>query len=218
MYQCNRLKNPWDSPGVVPALNSDLLVIFDYFSVLGLQEWRVNPILLRTIQNGTGVAHVCFGRTYQSLGKRISLRFGPKDFKRKALTDWGEDWRIGYEDIKPYYDAIDRLIGVFGTNEELENEPDGYFLPPPNPTFTHELMIKKRQPVSVHTGDSLRLSGTTKPLENNKERGACICTGQCGGACSTVIMQIFLLHQRADQTCYTNRQPGCDHQCHGARC
>ena len=47
-----------------------------------------------------------------------------------------------YKDVKPYYDAIDKLIGIFGTNEGLENDPDGIFLPPPKPRL-HELFIKK---------------------------------------------------------------------------
>ena len=50
---------------------------------------------------------------------RISLRFGPKDFKRKSIDGLGDDWPIGYDDIKPYYDRVDKLIGVFGTNEGL---------------------------------------------------------------------------------------------------
>ena len=73
---------------------------------------------------------------------RISLRFGPLDFKRKSYDGLGDDWPIGYEDIKPYYDKIDKLIGVFGTNEGLYNDPDGFFLPPPKPRL-HELMIKR---------------------------------------------------------------------------
>lgn len=81
---------------------------------------------------------------------RISLRFGPKDFKRKSIDGLGDDWPIGYEDLKPYYDRIDQLLGVFGSNEGLENDPDGYFLPPPKPRL-HEMMIKKEpcRPVSM---------------------------------------------------------------------
>ena len=41
----------------------------------------------------------------------------PDDFRRRSIDGLGDDWPIGYEDIKPYYDKIDRLIGVFGTNE-----------------------------------------------------------------------------------------------------
>ena len=47
---------------------------------------------------------------------RISLRFGPDDFRRKSLDGLGDDWPITYDDIKPYYDEIDQLIGIFGTN------------------------------------------------------------------------------------------------------
>ena len=43
---------------------------------------------------------------------RISLRFGPYDFKRKSRDGLGDDWPISYDDVAPYYDKIDRLIGV----------------------------------------------------------------------------------------------------------
>lgn len=111
---------------------------------------------------------------------RISLRFGPKDFKRKSIDGLGDDWPIGYEDVKPYYDKIDRLLGVFGTNEGLPNDPDGIFLPPPKPRL-HELMIKKAATgIGVPVIPS-RLSILTKPI--NKERGSCFFCSQCGRSC-----------------------------------
>ena len=60
---------------------------------------------------------------------RISLRFGPDDFRRKSLDGLGDDWPITYDDIKPFYDEIDKLIGIFGTNlgPRYPNEPDGFF-------------------------------------------------------------------------------------------
>ena len=64
---------------------------------------------------------------------RISLRFGPHDFQRKTLDGLGDDWPISYDDLKPYYDKTDQLIGLFGTNEGLYNAPDGIFQPPPKP-------------------------------------------------------------------------------------
>lgn len=111
---------------------------------------------------------------------RISLRFGPKDFKRKSIDGLGDDWPIGYEDVKPYYDKIDQLLGVFGTNEGLENDPDGIFLPPPKPRL-HELMIKKAATgIGVPVIPS-RLSILTKKINN--ERGACFFCKQCGRSC-----------------------------------
>jgi choline dehydrogenase-like flavoprotein len=111
---------------------------------------------------------------------RISLRFGPKDFKRRSIDGLGDDWPIGYEDVKPYYDKIDQLLGVFGTNEGLENDPDGFFLPPPKPRL-HELFIKKGATrVGVPVIPS-RLSILTKQI--NKDRGECFYCNQCGRSC-----------------------------------
>lgn len=114
---------------------------------------------------------------------RISLRFGPKDFKRKSIDGLGDDWPIGYEDIKPYYDAIDKLIGIFGTNEGLENDPDGFFLPPPKPRL-HELMIKKAATTTGVNVIPSRLSILTKKIESTTERGVCFYCAQCGRNCS----------------------------------
>ena len=112
---------------------------------------------------------------------RISLRFGPKDFKRRSLDGLGDDWPIGYEDIKPYYDRIDRMIGVFGTNEGLENDPDGIFLPPPKPRL-HELIIKKSAIASGVRVIPSRLSILTKKI--NDDRGECFYCGQCNRGCT----------------------------------
>lgn len=112
---------------------------------------------------------------------RISLRFGPKDFKRKSIDGLGEDWPISYDDIKPYYDRVDKLIGVFGTNEGLEDDPDGYFLPPPKPRL-HELYIKKAAgQVNIPVIPS-RLSVLTRRV--NDDRGACFYCNQCNRACN----------------------------------
>lgn len=111
---------------------------------------------------------------------RITLRFGPKDFKHKSIDGLGDDWPIGYEDVKPYYDKVESLIGVFGTNEGLPNDPDGVFLPPPKPRL-HELMIKKAATgVNIPVIPS-RLSILTKKI--NDDRGVCFYCAQCGRSC-----------------------------------
>ena len=65
---------------------------------------------------------------------RISLRNGPYDFKPHSRDGLGFDWPISYEDVEPYYTKVEMLIGVYGTNEGLENTPDsppGVLLPAP---------------------------------------------------------------------------------------
>lgn len=112
---------------------------------------------------------------------RISLRFGPRDFKGKDRDGLGENWPIGYEDIKPYYDKVDKLIGVFGSKENLENEPDGFFLPPPKPRL-HELMYINAARKSKVAVIPARLSILTKRI--NQDRGVCFYCNQCSRSCS----------------------------------
>ena len=112
---------------------------------------------------------------------RISLRFGPHDFQRKTLDGLGDDWPITYDDMKPYYDRIDQLIGVFGAPLNMPNEPDGIFLPPPKPRC-YELLIKQASDRLNIPCVPSRLSILTKPLNG---RPACHYCGQCGRGCST---------------------------------
>jgi len=112
---------------------------------------------------------------------RISLRFGPLDFKRKSIDGLGEDWPISYDDVKPYYDKVDKLIGVFGSNENLPNDPDGYFLPAPKPRLHELYYIKGAKKANVPVYPS-RLSILTKRI--NKERGVCFYCSQCNRSCS----------------------------------
>ncbi len=111
---------------------------------------------------------------------RISLRFGPKDFKRRSIDGLGDDWPIGYNDVKPFYDRVDQLIGVFGTNEGLDNDPDGIFLPPPKPRL-HELFVKNAASQAGVRVIPSRLSILTKKL--NDQRGSCFFCGQCNRGC-----------------------------------
>lgn len=111
---------------------------------------------------------------------RISLRFGPNDFKRKDIDGMGDNWPIGYDDLKPYYDRVDKLIGVFGSKEGIYNEPDGFFLPPPKPRL-HEMYIMKGAKKSNMPVIPGRLSMLTRPINN--ERGVCFFCNQCNRAC-----------------------------------
>jgi choline dehydrogenase-like flavoprotein len=112
---------------------------------------------------------------------RISLRFGPDDFRRKSLDGLGDDWPIGYADLEPYYDRVDRLVGVFGSREGRRNDPDGIFLPPPRPRC-YELLVKRacgRLGIPCIPG---RLSILTRA---HNGRPPCHYCGQCNRGCRT---------------------------------
>ena len=112
---------------------------------------------------------------------RISLRFGPDDFRRKSLDGLGDDWPIGYGDLKPYYDRVDRLIGIFGSKENLPNHPDGDFMPAPKPRC-YELHVKRASDQLGIWCIPGRLSIITKPLNG---RAPCHYCGQCNRGCMT---------------------------------
>lgn len=174
-----QLKNPWDSPRRGASTKFRPFGDFDAC----YHGWDIDGEPY-TKESGTQWdwwrARMVGGRTNH--WGRISLRFGPKDFKRRSIDGLGDDWPIGYEDIKPFYDRVDKMIGVFGTNEGLENDPDGFFLPPPKPRL-HELMIKKAAGnVGVPVIPS-RLSILTQKL--NDDRGQCFFCGQCNRNCSS---------------------------------
>ena len=173
-----QMKNPWDSPRRGASTKFRPFGDFD----ASYWGWQIDGEPYTTT-NGTKWdwwrARMLGGRTNH--WGRISLRFGPKDFKRRSIDGLGDDWPIGYEDIKPYYDRLDRLIGIFGTNEGLENDPDGIFLPPPKPRL-HELMIKKAGQKSGVPVIPSRLSILTKPI--NDERGQCFYCAQCNRGCT----------------------------------
>ena len=112
---------------------------------------------------------------------RISLRFGPYDFNRKNRDGLGDDWPITYDDVKPWYDETDKLIGIFGSAENLPNEPDGIFHPPPTPRCYELLATKAARKLGVTVIPS-RLSIITKP---HNGRAPCHYCGQCNRGCMT---------------------------------
>ena len=172
-----QLKNPWESPRRGASTKFRPFGDFD----ASYWGWQIEGEPY-TKAEGTNWdwwrSRMLGGRTNH--WGRISLRFGPKDFKRKSIDGLGDDWPIGYDDVKPYYDRIDKLIGVFGTNEGLENDPDGIFLPPPKPRL-HELMIKKAGYSAGVPVIPSRLSILTQKI--NDERGACFFCAQCSRGC-----------------------------------
>lgn len=172
-----QMKWPWESPRRGASTNR----AFGDFD-MSWGDWKVDGEPY-TNKEGTDFkwwrARMLGGRTNH--WGRISLRFGPKDFKHKDVDGLGENWPISYDDVKPYYDKLDKLVGVFGSNERLPNDPDGFFLPPPKPRLHELYYIKAARKTGVNVIPS-RLSILTKRI--NKDRGVCFYCGQCNRSCS----------------------------------
>jgi choline dehydrogenase-like flavoprotein len=61
---------------------------------------------------------------------RQSYRHSDLDFEANAKEGVGVDWPIRYADLAPWYDHVEKWIGVSGQNEGLPQLPDGHFQPP----------------------------------------------------------------------------------------
>jgi choline dehydrogenase-like flavoprotein len=171
-----QLKYPWESPR---RGASTTRAFGDYDMSYG--DWEVDGEPY-TKKEGTEFmwwrSRMLGGRTNH--WGRISLRFGPNDFKHKSIDGLGEDWPISYDDVKPYYDKLDKMVGVFGSKEGRKNDPDGYFLPAPKPRL-HELYYMKGARKSNVDVIPARLSILTKRI--NKDRGICFYCSQCSRSC-----------------------------------
>jgi choline dehydrogenase-like flavoprotein len=110
-------------------------------------------------------------------------RFGPLDFKAKSMQDgWGEDWPISYEDIEPYYEKVEALIGVSGGGEEVFNTPVGKNLLPPFQPRCGEWLIKKGAAKLGIKTVPFPVAVISKPYDG---RLACHCCGACTFGCDT---------------------------------
>ncbi|MDO6437878.1 GMC family oxidoreductase [Cyclobacterium sp. 1_MG-2023] len=171
-----QLRFPWESP----RRGANTVRAFgDFDAAYGGWEIEGEPY---TRKDGTEFdwfrSRMVGGRTNH--WGRISLRFGPDDFKRRSIDGLGDDWPIGYDDVKPFYDRVDKMIGVFGSKEGMRNEPDGNFLPPPKPRLHEAAFTKAGKKINLPVLPS-RVSVLTRPVNN--ERGACFFCAQCNRGC-----------------------------------
>ncbi len=60
---------------------------------------------------------------------RQSYRLSDMDFAANAKDGHGCDWPIRYDDLAPWYDHVEKFVGVAGSKEGLPQLPDGEFLP-----------------------------------------------------------------------------------------
>src|ERR1700712_2795828 len=173
----SQLQFPWESPRRGASTNTRNFGDFD--AAFGGWELEGEPYTKKdNTQFDWFRSRMLGGRTNH--WGRISLRFGPKDFQPDDGVS--ERWPVTYEEVKPYYDKVDRLIGIYGTAEGLENEPDGIFLKPPKPRLPELFIMKGAAAAGVKVIPG-RGSVLTEKLPGNKDRGQCFYCGQCGRAC-----------------------------------
>jgi len=74
-------------------------------------------------------------RSYRMGGRSIlwgrqSYRWSQMDFEANEKEGIATPWPIGYADLAPWYDHVEKFAGISGSHENLAHLPDGHFLPP----------------------------------------------------------------------------------------
>jgi len=116
---------------------------------------------------------------------RHTYRWSDLDFEANLKEGVGVDWPIRYKDIAPWYDYVDRFVGIQGRTEGLAQLPDGPFLPPwplnVAEQKSRDLLLTKFGGERVIT--NARVAILTKDLNG---RSACHLCGTCERGCSTL--------------------------------
>ncbi len=115
---------------------------------------------------------------------RASDRMADYEFKAATRDGYGMDWAVSYADMKPYYDRVERFIGVSAAYENLPQFPDGVFLPP-MPLNCAESIFTAAASKLAWPSTHRRLAQLTQP---HNGRPACHYCGNCVNGCDVGAM------------------------------
>lgn len=128
-------KNPWEFEhrgGTTAAQREKYPVIH--------RGWAASEAVMDAWANEedcpyTEIKPFTWWRSYRMGGRsllwgRQSYRLSPMDFEANEKEGIAIPWPIGYDDLAPWYDHVEKFAGISGSKENLEQLPDGHFLPP----------------------------------------------------------------------------------------
>ena len=74
----------------------------------------------------------------------VTPRFSPEDFRHKSLYGIGTDWPISYDDLQPFYQEAEEVIGVAGEQGPRDMDPRSKPFPMPPLPLTYNLELLKK--------------------------------------------------------------------------
>ena len=115
---------------------------------------------------------------------RQTYRWSDLDFEANAKDGIGIDWPIRYKDIKPWYEYVEKHIGVSGESLGLSYLPDSVFLKPMELTCVEEHLKKS---ISENYKDRLLTIGRVAHITEGTKPGAgrvnCQFRNRCSRGC-----------------------------------
>ena len=113
---------------------------------------------------------------------RQSYRLSDNDFKAASRDGYDVDWPISYADLAPWYDIVEKYVGITGAAEGNEMLPDGQFLPPMKMSCGE---IVLRDKVKAKFGRTVTIGRAAVLTKAQNGRSACHYCGPCERGCRT---------------------------------
>lgn len=161
---------------------------FGYYDATVNGGWQV-PGEPYTVAEGSAFrwwrARMAGGRTNH--WARHVPRFGPYDFKPFSRDGLGVDWPLSYDDVAPFYDRVEALIGVCGGPLGLENHPDSppsVLHTPPAPRVTELLVEAACNDLGISCKPTHTAILTRDMPDEHAPRQACFNATDCTRGCS----------------------------------
>ena len=114
-------------------------------------------------------------------GRQV-YRWSDLDFEANAKEGIAVDWPLRYADISPWYDHVERFIGVSGQAEGLSQLPDGQFLPPMELRCV-EALVRDKLAEKWRRERVLTIGRVAILTRNHNGRAACHYCGPCERGC-----------------------------------
>ncbi|MBZ9626585.1 GMC family oxidoreductase [Psychroflexus sp. CAK1W] len=116
---------------------------------------------------------------------RQSYRLSDIDFEANKKEGIGVDWPVRYNDIEPWYDKVEKFIGISGENLGLKQLPDQKLLKPMNLNCVEE-ELKSKMAQNFDDGRLLTIGRVAHITEGTKPgmgRAACQYRDRCARGC-----------------------------------
>lgn len=119
-----------------------------------------------------------------NLWGRHVYRLSDVDFTANLRDGVAVDWPIRYADLAPWYDHVERFIGVSGMKEGLDHVPDGVFMPP-MPFTAPERHLRAAMERTYGRERVVTMGRVAMLTRPHLGRGACHYCGPCHRGCVT---------------------------------
>ena len=118
---------------------------------------------------------------------RQTYRWSAADFEANKRDGIAVDWPVRYDDIRPWYDHVEKFAGISGSAEGLDAVPDGIFQPPFALNCGEEWLKENLE--DAFPGRKLipgRCAHLTAPTDEQTDlgRGQCQVRNRCHKGCS----------------------------------